>query len=331
MYIDRGREVSIAIFLAVIAAILAVFAPNFFSAGNLESVLVNTSYVAIAALGGMLAVLTGQPDISVGSILAICAITAGMLSKMGVPVFAVFLIACGIGATLGLINGLLVTRLKINSIIVTLGTLSIYRGALLYFTGGSWVYDLPPGFRQLGLGSVLGVKNPIWIAGLVLLVGSFLLRNTAWGRSLYAVGSSEEAARLSGIKPANVITGAFTLNGALVGVAAMVFAPRFSTIQSNIGTGFEFLVITAVVVGGVHIFGGSGTVVGVVLGSLLVGITGTVLVFLEISAFWEQTLHGLFILLAVGFGAFQAQRRSAKARSKAETDSVSGDVSGEAA
>ena len=314
MYIDRGREVSIAVFLGVIALVLLIFAPNFFSVGNLADILVNTSYVAIAALGGMLAILTGQPDISVGSILAICAITAGTLSKMGVPVFAVFLIACGVGATLGLINGLLVTRLGIHSIIVTLGTLSIYRGVLLYVTGGAWVYDLPPDFRQLGLGSVFGIENPIWVAVLVLVAGSFVLRNTAWGRSLYAVGSSEEAARLSGVNPSRVITSAFTVNGALVGVAAMVFAPRFSTIQSNIGTGFEFLVITAVVVGGVHIFGGSGTVLGVALGSLLVGITGTVLVFLEISAFWEQTLHGLFILLAVGFGVFQAKRRSAKAR-----------------
>lgn len=330
MYIDRSREVSIAVFLGVIALVLLVFAPNFFSVGNLEDILVNTSYVAIAALGGMLAILTGQPDISVGSILAICAITAGTLSKMGMPIALVFLIACGVGATLGLINGLLVTRLGIHSIIVTLGTLSIYRGVLLFVTGGAWVYDLPPDFRQVGLGSVLGIENPIWMAALTLLIGSFVLRNTAWGRSLYAVGSSEEAARLSGVKTANVITSAFTVNGALVGVAAMVFAPRFSTVQSNIGTGFEFLVITAVVVGGVHIFGGSGTVVGVALGSLLVGITGTVLVFLEISAFWEQTLHGLFILLAVGFGVFQAQRRSAKAR-QARAEAGPSAASGEAA
>jgi rhamnose transport system permease protein len=309
MYVDREREISIAVFLLILGAILALFAPSFFSAANFSSILVNTSYVAIAALGGMFAILTGQPDISVGSILAVCSIIAGQLSKAGAPAAVAFLASVGTGLLLGLVNGLLVTRLRVHSIIVTLGTLLIYRGALLYFTGGAWVYDLPRGFRQIGLGKVLGVPNPIWIAVLVLLAGSFLLSYTAWGRTLYAVGSNREAARLSGIRTEATIVTALAANGAVVGIAAMVFSTRFSTIQSNVGSGFEFLVITAVVVGGVHIFGGSGTVIGVALGSLLVGVTGTALVFLDISAYWERALHGLFILLAVSFGVLRARRR----------------------
>lgn len=301
MYVDRGRQLSILVFLLVIGLVLALLAPNFYSFGNFEDIFINTSYIAIGALGQMLVVLTGQPDISVGSILAVCAMVGGHLSKTGLPVPIVILITCAVGATLGLVNGVLVAKLRIHSIIVTLGTLGIFRGALLYVTGGSWIYDLPGDYRQIGLGNVLGAPNPIWISVLTLLAGSFLLNNTAWGRSLYAVGSNPEASHLSGIKPGRVLMSAFAANGALVGLAALIYSTRFSTIQSNVGTGFEFLVITAVVVGGAHIFGGSGTVIGVALGSLLVGVTGTVLVFLRISAFWEGSLHGLFILLAVGF------------------------------
>ena len=318
MYVDRGREISIAVFLAVIGLVLLVFAPGFFEVGNFRTLLVSTSYIAIGAFGAMLAILTGQPDISVGSILAVCAFVSGSMAVAGVPIFLCVLASVGIGALLGLVNGLLVTGLNIHAIIVTLGTLTIYRGSLLYFTGGRWVYDLPPGYRAIGLGDVFGIPNPIWIATLTLLIGAWVLRNTAWGRGLYAVGSNAEAARLSGIGPRRMLITAFVANGALVGLATLVLATRFSTIQSNVGTGFEFLVITAVVVGGAHIFGGSGTVVGITLGALLVGITGTVLVFLEISAFWERTLHGLFILLAVGYGVLRERRRSVQTTRTAE-------------
>lgn len=313
MYVDRGRELSILVFLVVIAGILFLLAPTFFAWGNLNNVLVNASYVAIGALGQMAVVLTGQPDISVGSILAVCAMSAGTMAKAGVPLLAVVLLTVLIGATLGFVNGFLVTRLRIHSIIVTLGTLGIYRGALLYFTGGAWVYDLPADFRRVALGEFLGIDNPLWIAGLVMVAFSLVLSRTSWGRSLYAVGSNPEAARLSGLRVNHVLLGAFALNGALVAIAALVYATRFSTIQSNIGSGYEFLVITAVVVGGAHIFGGSGTVLGIALGTLLVGITGTVLVFLEVSAFWERSLHGLFILLAVGFDVVRSRMRRGRA------------------
>jgi rhamnose transport system permease protein len=317
MYVDRGRELSIVVFLAAIAALLLVVVPSFFNATNLNNILINVSYVAIGALGQMAVILTGQPDISVGSVLAVCAMSAGAMATAGLPVAVVVLLTILIGATLGLINGLLITSLGIHSIIVTLGTLGIYRGGLLYFTGGAWIYNLPPSFRWIALGDVAGVANPIWIAALTMVVFSFVLTRTRWGRSLYAVGSNDEAARLSGLSRNRVLVSAFTLNGAMVAIAAMVYATRFSTIQSNIGLGYEFLVITAVVVGGAHIFGGSGTVIGVVLGALLVAITGTVLVFLAVSAFWERSLHGAFILLAVGFEVVRQRvrrKRSAPAR-----------------
>jgi ribose/xylose/arabinose/galactoside ABC-type transport system permease subunit len=318
MYVDRGRELSILAFLALILLVLAVAAPGFFSADNLLTALVNASYIAIAALGMTFVVLTGQPDISVGSILAICSTVAALASKADLPIPLVFALAMGVGAALGLVNGLLVNALKIHAIIVTLGTMGIFRGALIYVTQGAWIYDLPASFRNVSLGSFLGLPNPIWAMIITLLIGAWVLRQTAWGRALYAVGSNPEAARLSGIRVPWITLSAFALNGALVGLAAMFYASRFSTIQSNTGVGFEFLVITAVVVGGIHIFGGSGTVVGMALGALLVSITGTVLTFLHISAYWERTLHGLFILLAVGFGVLRERQRRQARRTKAE-------------
>lgn len=309
MYVDRGRELSILAFLLLVIVVLALAAPGFFTTDNLSTMLVNTSYIAIASLGMMMVVLTGQPDISVGSILAICSTVAAFSAKAEIPIPLVFLISMGVGAALGLVNGVLVNSLKIHAIIVTLGTMGIFRGVLIYLTQGGWIYDLPRAFRNVSLGNTLGIPNPIVAMIVALLVGSFVLRRTAWGRALYAVGSNPEAARLSGLSVTSMTASAFAVNGALVGFAAMFFASRFSTIQSNTGIGFEFLVITAVVVGGAHIFGGSGTVFGMALGALLVSVTGTVLTFLFISAYWERTLHGLFILLAIGFGVLRSRRR----------------------
>lgn len=308
MYVDRGRQISIAVFLLALAGVLLAASPSFFSLGNFKDILVNISYVAIAAVGMMMVILTGQIDISVGATLSICSTLAATASKSGLPLGVVFLISIGAGAALGLVNGLLVTRFKIHSIIVTLGTLSIFRGALIYFTKGAWIYQLPEDFRRVGLGTFLGIPYPIWAMAVVLLAGAWVLSATPWGRALYAVGSNPEAARLSGIRVPFVQASVFVVCGALVGLATMFYATRFSTIQSNTGQGFEFLVITAVVVGGTNIFGGAGTVLGVALGALLVGVTGTALTFLKISAYWEQALQGLFILLAVAFDAVRSRR-----------------------
>ncbi|MCL4454408.1 MAG: ABC transporter permease [Deinococcus sp.] len=309
MYVDRGRQYSIAGFLAALLVVLALAAGNFFSLGNFSDILVNISFVTIAAVGMMAVILTGQIDISIGVTLSICSTVAAIASKAGVPIPLVALISVGTGALLGLVNGLLVTRFKVHSIIVTLGTMSVFRGLLIYFTKGAWIYSLPQDFRSVGLGTFLGIQNPIWAMIIVLLVAAWLFSSTAWGRSLYAVGSNPEAARLSGIRVPFVQASVFVVLGALVGLATMFYATRFSTIQSNTGQGFEFVVITAVVVGGVNIFGGSGTVLGVALGALLVGITGTALTFLGISAYWEQAIQGLFILLAVAFDSVRLRRR----------------------
>lgn len=309
MVVERARILSILVFLFVLGVVLEIVSPRFFESGNLQNILVNISYLAIASLGMMLVLLTGEIDISVGAILGVTSTLAALSSKAGLPIPLVFLVSLVSGSLLGLINGLLVTQLKIHSIIVTLGTMYAFRGALLYYTKGAWIYNMPKSFSQVGLGHFLGVPNPIWAMILTLVLGAWVLSQTPWGRSLYAVGSNREAARLSGISTSRVVLSAFIANGALVGLAAMFFATRFAAIQSSTGEGFEFLVITAVVVGGIDIFGGSGHVLGAALGALLIGVADTAFVFLRISAYWEQAFQGLVILLAVALDNLRFRRR----------------------
>lgn len=307
MYTDRRTQLSILLFLGVLFLVLLLKAPSFFTMRNIIDITVNTSYVAIAALGMMLVIVIGQIDVSVGAILGICCTLTGMLSKQGAPTFMLFVVAIGAGAFLGLINGLLVALLRIHSIVVTLGTLSIFRGLLIYQTQGIWISGLPDTLLQIGRGRFLGIPVPVIIAIVVFVIAAWFLRSVPGGRSLFAVGSNREAARLSGINVPLVQVCAFVINGALVGLAALIFAGRFGGIQSNTGQGFELIVITAVVVGGADIFGGAGTPLGTLLGALLISIIGTTLIFFNVSAFWEQAVQGLFILLAVTYYALRSQ------------------------
>lgn len=299
MYVDYRRQLSLAIFLVLLTAGLALRNPAFASPANLRDVCVNASHLGIAALGMFLVILIGQIDVSVGAILAICSTLAGLMAKQGVPTPVVLLAAILAGALLGGLNGLVVAGLRIHSIVVTLGTASIYRGLLIKATGGSWIYGLPAQFTAFGQGKLFGVPLPVITLVAVYLLAAFLLSRIPGGRALFAVGSNPDAARLAGLPVARVQILAFLLNGALVGLAAVVFASRFTVIQSNAGIGFEFAAITAVLVGGANIFGGSGTVFGTLLGTLVISALASALIFLGINSLWEPCFQGLFILAAV--------------------------------
>lgn len=299
MYVDYRRQLALAIFLVLLTAGLALRNPVFASPGNLRDICVNASHLGIAALGMFLVILIGQIDVSVGAILATCSTLAGLMAKQGIPTPVVLLASILAGTVLGGLNGLIVAGLRIHSIVVTLGTASIYRGLLIKATGGSWIYGLPPQFTAFGQGKLLGIPIPVITLVVVYLVAAFLLSRIPGGRALFAVGSNPDAARLAGLPVARVQILAFVLNGALVGLAAVVFASRFTVIQSNAGIGFEFAAITAVLVGGANIFGGSGTVFGALLGTLVISALASALVFLGINSRWEPCFQGPFILAAM--------------------------------
>jgi rhamnose transport system permease protein len=276
-----------------------VAAPSFFGASNLRDLALNTAPVLLVALGMTMVILVGEIDISVGSQFAVCSVAAGLLAKAGVPIGLVPLIVIAIGAVLGSVNGFLVGTLGLPSIIVTLAMLVAWRDALRWATEGAWVQDLPASFQWFGVAPGVAQALIVVIAIAVLVVSGWALRNLKSGRNLYAVGSDDEAARLAGIDSKRVTLGVFVVMGGLVGLAAVLNAVRFNAVPSNAGIGLELQAVAAVVVGGTAITGGRGTVLGTLLGVLLLGTIGTAMTYVGISPFWGRAIQGLIILLAL--------------------------------
>lgn len=308
-----GRELSVAAAIAILAVVLAVAAPGYFSAENLADLFLANMPVLLIALGMTMVILTAEIDISVGSMFAVCGILAGALAKTGMPVPAAALGAIVAGALMGAINGFLVAWIRIPSIVVTLATMVALRDGLRWATQGAWVSGLPEGFQWLGMSQG---SYPYLIAAVAIAfiaASGWGLRNLVLGRAIYATGSNAEAARLAGINTHLLTFSVFAFMGALTGLAAVLNSVRFDQIPTNAGLGLELKVIAAVVVGGTAITGGSGSIAGTVLGVILLGAIGPALTFLGISAYWEHALQGAIILAAIVIEVIRerAERRGA--------------------
>jgi rhamnose transport system permease protein len=293
------REMAAAAAYSLLLIVVALVAPGFYSAANLRDIAVNNAPVLLIAIGMTIVILVGEIDISVGSQFAVASVAAGLLAEAGVPILLLLPCVVAIGAAMGALNGFLVARLGLPSIIVTLGMLVAWRDGLRWATQGAWVQDLPPNFQWFGFGQVIWQWLIVIIALTAFPVFSWMLRNLGAGRSIYAVGSDAEAARLAGIEPRRVVFGGFVFVGALVGLAALLNAARFSNVPANQGLGLELKVIAAVVVGGTEITGGRGRLVGTLIGAALLGTIGTALTFVGINPFWEKALQGAIILAAL--------------------------------
>jgi len=304
---SRTRELPPAIALAAVLLGVLVVAPSFFGAGNLRDLALNNAPVLLVSIGMTLVILVGEIDISVGSQFAVCSVAAGALAKAGLPIALVPVAGIAVGACMGAVNGFLVGTLGLPSIIVTLAMLVAWRDALRWATEGAWVQGLPANFQWFGLAPAAAQALIVVVALAVLVVSGWALRNLQLGRTLYAVGSDEEAARLAGIEPKRVVFGVFTLTGALVGLAATLNAVRFDAVPSNAGLGLELQAVAAVVVGGTAITGGRGTVLGTLIGVLLLGTIGTAMTYVGISPFWAKEIQGLIILAALVADAAMAR------------------------
>ena len=293
------RELSVALAYGALLIAVAIIAPSFYSAANLRDLTLNNAPVLLVAIGMTMVILVAQIDISVGSQFAIASVAAGALAKTGVPMPLVLVCVVMIGAAMGAINGALIGMIRLPSIIVTLAMLVFWRDALRWTTGGEWVQNLPSNFQWLGFGQGLGQWLIVIASLLVLGFFAWTLRSMAVGRAVYAVGSDSEAARLAGIEPTRITFLVFMLMGALVGLAALLNAVRFSTVPSNAGVGLELKAIAAVVVGGTAITGGRGTLTGTLVGVALLGTIGTALTFIGINPFWEKAIQGAIILAAL--------------------------------
>jgi rhamnose transport system permease protein len=301
------REISLVISIAALAIVLALTTRGFFEAGNLRDLVMTNMPVLIVALGMTLVILTGQIDISVGSVFAICSVIAAATAKTGMPTPAAGLVACLAGGLLGSLNGALVSYMRIPSIVVTLATMVALRDGLRWVTQGAWVQDLPASFQWFGRSQGTSEAITIGAAALLAATTAWTLRNLAAGRAVFATGSNADAARLAGIDPKRVVFWVFALTGALTGCAAGLNAVRFNQVPSNAGLGLEMQVIAAVIVGGTAVTGGRGTVLGTLLGVILLGMIGPALTFLGISAYWERAIQGGIILTAVAIDALRGQ------------------------
>ncbi len=303
MNLLKTRELGILLALALLVLYTTINNPRFLSGQSIRDNLLNTAILAVMATGQAIVVITRNIDLSVGSVLGISAWTAAtmMSDHQGLPMIVAILVGLAVGAVAGLLNGVLVRYGKVPALVVTLGTLYIYRGITYQWAGGSQVNadKLPAHFLNFANDSLLGIPWLVLIALLVVGGATLVMRNYRVGRELYAMGSSPQAAELAGIKVARNLLGAFVLSGALAGLAGVLFAARFGTVDASAGTGYELNVVAAVVVGGVAVFGGSGTVWGAGLGALLLTVISSALAVLDINQFWQQAIVGALIILAI--------------------------------
>jgi rhamnose transport system permease protein len=314
------RELGLLILLALLVIGTTAVNSRFIEVSSLQDILLNTSITALLAVGQTLVVLTRNIDLSVGSVLGLSAYCVGVLfadHHVSIPV--ALLAGLLVGAVCGLINGVLVAVCRIPALVVTLGTLYIFRGLDSALAGGDVITadKFPDALLDLGNRSILGVPILALITLVVLGVAAWGLRNLRSGRELYAIGSNPDAARLAGIRVGRRLFGAFILSGMLAGLAGVMYAARFGSVDAGAGTGLELDVVAAVVVGGVAIFGGSGSVAGAVLGALVLSTINSVLVILKVEGLYQQAISGGMLLGAIALDRLVALRSQRALRASA--------------
>jgi len=300
----RSREISVLAVLVALILVTTLKSHGFlFSSTGWRDLLLTPSLLLILAVGQTVVIITRNVDLSVGSTLGLSAYLTGKLfvDHPGLPILAVFVAAMVFGGLLGLVNGVLVAWGKVPALVITLGTLYIYRGAFLSWAGSDRINasDLPSGFSDLGTKQLLSIPVLTLVAAIVLVVVGYVLRTARSGRELYAIGSDPDAAVLYGLSVGRRVLVAFVTSGALAGLAGVVYVARYGTVSSGAGSGIELQAVGAAVIGGVAIFGGSGTVWGAAIGAFLLVTINRSLPILGISDFWQQAVVGALILAAV--------------------------------
>jgi len=310
-----ARETGILLALVLVIVAATVKNPNFlFSSDGFRDLLLTPSILLLVAVGQAIVIITRNVDLSVGSVLGLTAYLTGRLfiDVPGIPVIAVFAVGIVAGGLLGLINGALVAFAKVPALVITLGTLYAYRGINVLWTGSDRINssDMPKEFLSLGTGQVLFVPILTIIAVVVLVAAAWYLRNQRGGRELYAIGSDPAAANLYGLKVTQRVLAAFILCGALAGLAGVLYAARYGTVNSQAGNGFELQAVGAAVIGGVAIFGGSGSVWGAAIGAYLLFTINRALPILGVQDFWQRAVVGALIIGAIVLDRVLALRQA---------------------
>ncbi len=292
----KNRELSAFFAIVALFVVLVALNPAYFSLQTLAMIFASSQILCLLALGATLVMLTRNIDVSVGSTVGLCAIAVGVALNNGYGLATAIAFALAIGALAGAFNGLLVVGLRIPAIVATLGTLGLYRGVMLLWTGGKWIEGLPDSLKSLSEPAFIGVSPLGWLVLALLLAGGWLLPRTAFGRDFYAVGDNLAAARQLGVAVNRTRMLAFTLNGMLAACAGIVFAAQIGFVPNQTGSGLEMKAIAACVLGGISLLGGTGTLLGAFLGAFFLTQIDTVLVLFRLPAWWNDFIAGLVLL-----------------------------------
>lgn len=310
------------IFLLVLMGVFAVIEPRFLSSVNLFNVMRQISITGLLAIGMTFVILTAGIDLSVGSLLAFCGLVAAAVAKGGMqdrftvgdntigygwPLAA--LAAIIVGVICGYLQSTAITKLKVPAFVVTLGGMSVFRGAALLFAAGGPISGFQPSFAWWGQGKVLSVPVPVIIFLVAAIIAHVVLKYTRYGRQVYAVGGNPEAARLAGLNVNLIITSVYVIMGFFAGLGSFVLDARLNSAEAVAGTGYELTVIASVVIGGTSLFGGAGSILGTVIGAMLIGVLLNGLVLLNVNSYIQQIIIGVIIVLAVAFDTFAKARR----------------------
>lgn len=314
-FLKRQLQQSLA--LGTLVALLIFFSiasPYFMTWNNISGVLLATAVIAVLALGTTFVIITGGIDLSIGTGMALCAVMAGVLiTNMGLPVWAGVLGSVGTGLLMGLVNGINVTYLRLPPFIATLAMMMIAGGLALVISGVAPIYfsESAPGFKLIASGTLVpGLPNAVLVTMVLGIVAFLVLRKTLLGRYTFAIGSNQEAARLSGVNTRLWTIIVYVFAGAFTGIAGILIAARLDSAQPQIGTGYELQAIAAVIIGGTSLLGGRGTVLGTVIGALIMGVLVNGLRIMSIQSEWQNIVTGIVVLVAVFFDSLRNRRRN---------------------
>jgi rhamnose transport system permease protein len=301
--ISKFRELGLLAFIILLCLLVQVRNPSFLSFENINDMLTNTAILSILALGMMLVLITRGIDLSIGATLAL----SGMIAAQTVnanqslhPIFAI-LLGISIGIVCGIVIGFLVSKLGTLPIIATLAMMNIFRGLTFTVSDGQWIssYQMPESFVAIATSEILGINTLIFIAIVIYAIAYYFINHTRTGRQIYAVGSSPDSAKVSGINETKILMLVYTIMGGLAGLSGVLWVSKFASAQGDTAAGYELTVIAACILGGVSIAGGSGKLSGIILGSILLGLLNNALPLLNVSPFWQMAIQGSIILVAV--------------------------------
>ena len=301
--LTKSREISLIFVLIILCAAIQIKNSQFLSFSNINDLLVNATIMCVLSVGMMGVLLIGGIDISIGSTLALSGMVTALVMRdhPGTPVIVSWLLAVAVGLLCGLVNGIIIAKGGVIPIIATLGFMNIFRGATYLVANSQWVHkeQITLGFQNFTLNRTLGINNMIIVAAICFILLAVFLKYTRTGRKIYAVGSNPDAAEVSGISIDRIKILVYTLMGALSGLAGALWVSKYASAQGDSGKGIEMDIIAACVIGGVSLNGGKGTVLGVILGCLTLGILNNALPLINVSSFWQDAIKGLIIIVAL--------------------------------